>query len=98
MMELSGEIPQTYIRIGLHRGKIVIGNIGNDIRRQFSLAGRNIIIAARLEQLNKELETHYLISQEVKEHLEQAKTELTDMGAFYLKGIDQQIEVFKVEC
>ncbi|TKG93641.1 hypothetical protein EYV94_15450 [Puteibacter caeruleilacunae] len=98
MMELSGEIPQTYIRIGLHRGKIVIGNIGNDIRRQFSLAGRNIIIAARLEQLNKELETHFLISQEVKEHLEQAKTELTDMGAFYLKGIDQQIEVFKVEC
>ncbi len=97
-MQEAGLIPNTYVRIGLHRGKIIIGNIGNDTRRQFSLAGKNIIIAARLEQMNKKLDTQYLISDDIQRKIEPDGFNLEEVGMLKLKGIDTEIKTFKVIC
>lgn len=95
-MENAGLIPNTYVRIGLHRGKIIVGNIGNDIRRQFSLAGKNIIIAARLEQMNKKLNTQYLISEDIQRKIEPNGFDLDEVGMLKLKGIDKEIKTYRV--
>ena len=95
-LEKADVIPITFIRIGLHRGNIVTGNIGNESRKQFSLAGKNIIIASRLEELNKTLGTQFLISKDIKERIEEGDYLLEECGPVKMKGIDKKIEVFKV--
>src|SRR4030095_5441965 len=35
----TGVIPKTNVGIGLHSGEVITGNIGNDIRKQYSIAG-----------------------------------------------------------
>ena len=95
-LEKADIIPITFIRIGLHRGNIVTGNIGNESRKQFSLAGKNIIIASRLEELNKTLGTQFLISKDIKERIEEGDYLLEECGPVKMKGIDKKIEVFKV--
>ncbi len=96
-LENAEVIPPTFIRIGLHRGNIVTGNIGNKIRKQFSLAGKNIIVAARLEELNKKYGTQFLISGDIKKKIKEGGYVLEDYGLIKMKGIDNKIDVYNVK-
>lgn len=58
----QGLIPETVIRIGINAGEVVTGNVGTSERKQYSITGQPVIIAARLEQINKELDSVILIS------------------------------------
>lgn len=93
-MEENGD--STKVGIGLHCGEVVTGNIGNEIRKQFSIAGKNVIMASRIEQLNKEFKTQFLISKQIADLLD-SKSELSDFGLVKLKGIDEKVNVFNVE-
>jgi len=39
-----GTIPPTKVGIGVHTGQVVTGNIGNEIRKQYSVSGTAVII------------------------------------------------------
>jgi class 3 adenylate cyclase/tetratricopeptide (TPR) repeat protein len=60
-----GVIKRTKIGIGLHAGYVVTGNVGNEARKQYSVTGNPVIIASRVEQLNKEYKTQLIITEEV---------------------------------
>ncbi|MFA8433302.1 MAG: adenylate/guanylate cyclase domain-containing protein [Marinifilaceae bacterium] len=90
---LNGE--KTRVGIGLHCGEVITGNIGNEIRKQFSLAGKNVILAARLEQLNKQFNSQFLVSRSVAKQLEN-DNRLESLGPVKVKGIDEKVEVLKV--
>ena len=45
-------IPRIKIGIGINSGKVIAGNVGNQSRRFYSLTGKNVIIAANLENLS----------------------------------------------
>ncbi|MPQ47826.1 hypothetical protein GCQ56_12515 [Marinifilum sp. N1E240] len=92
-MEENGD--STKVGIGLHCGEVVTGNIGNEIRKQFSIAGKNVIMASRIEQLNKKFKTQFLISKQIADLLD-SKSELSDLGLVKLKGIDEKVNVFNV--
>ena len=98
MRELSDSkiIPTTQIGIGLHTGEVISGNIGNKIRKQFSIAGENVIVAARLEQLNKHYKSKFLISQDVFDKIKPKTVELVHLGKIHLKGFDDQKNVYRV--
>lgn len=93
----SGTIPKIRIGIGLHRGEIVAGNIGNEIKSQYSVSGRNVILAARLEQLNKQFGSQFLVTQAFLSGLSEAAPETESVGKVNVKGFEEAIEVFKVE-
>ncbi len=65
----EGSIPHTKIGIGLHYDEAVTGNIGSNIRKQFSITGKVVIMASRIEELNKKYHSSMLISKEVYENL-----------------------------
>jgi adenylate cyclase len=94
-LRVGGENDSTKVGIGLHSGEVITGNIGNEIRQQFSIAGKNVIIAARLEQMNKNFNTQFLISKTVADQLED-KTTLKNIGSVKMKGIDNGVEVLQV--
>jgi adenylate cyclase len=92
----KGEIPDTKVGIGLHTGKVVAGNVGTSLRKQYSITGNAVIIAARIEQLNKEYGSQMLISGEVMQHLENRKPKPRSLGNVQLKGREKAVELFKV--
>ncbi len=95
-MSDEDEIPTTRIGIGLHSGQVITGNIGNEQRKQFSISGSPVIVASRLEQLNKKFNTELLVSQEVVDRIRPAKIEVTFVMEETLRGIGIPIKVYKV--
>ncbi len=92
--ELDSKHPFS-VGIGLHTGEVITGNIGNDIRKQFSVAGSTVIIASRVEQLNKTYKSRFLISGSVVKALGGANSfKLIDK--VQLKGTTNETEIFKV--
>ncbi|MCT4603533.1 MAG: adenylate/guanylate cyclase domain-containing protein [Marinifilum sp.] len=86
----------TKVGIGLHSGEVVTGNIGNEIRKQFSIAGKNVIMAARIEQLNKTFKTQFLVSGQFVEMLN-CKGCFHDLGNVNVKGFDDDVQIFRVD-
>jgi adenylate cyclase len=89
-------IPPTTIGIGLHAGQLVTGNIGNENRKQFSISGTPVIVASRIEQLNKKYGTQFLISGQVYHQIAKGKSQITFLAEEPLRGIGTPVEVYSV--
>jgi adenylate cyclase len=89
-------IPYTRIGIGLHTGEVIMGNIGNENRKQFSISGTAVIIAFRVEQLNKDLGSEFLITEEVKNRIAPGKNVITPLGLQSLKGFGTSLSIYRV--
>jgi adenylate cyclase len=92
----GGEIPQTEIRIGLHAGEAVTGNVGTSIRKQYSITGNVVILASRLEQLNKTYQSKILISKEVYDKINQEQINAQSLGMVTVKGRKKPIHIYKL--
>ncbi len=98
-MEIVQEVErqnEVKIGIGIHSGEVVTGNIGNNSRKQFSVSGSAVIIASRLEQLNKEFQTKMLVSKNYFEEISDLVEKWENLGRHQLKGIEKEIEVIKI--
>ena len=89
-------IPETRIGLGLHTGDVVTGNIGNESRKQYSISGSAVIIAFRVEQLNKQFGSELLITDAVKNRIVPGKIQMTSLGKQPMKGFGLEVEVFKM--
>jgi len=96
LLKKNTAIPDLKVGIGLHTGKITTGNIGNKIRQQYSVSGKAVIIAARLEQLNKKYNTQFLISHNVMEKIPDFPIIATKLAHERLKGFEDGIDVYKI--
>jgi adenylate cyclase len=93
----DGVIPETRVGMGIHSGEVITGNIGNENRKQYSISGKAVIIAFRLEQLNKEYNTQLLISEEVRKNVVRGNVTITSLGQVRLKGLESQVEIHQVD-
>jgi adenylate cyclase len=94
--ELSEKVivPRTRLGIGVHSGRVVTGNIGNSQRKQYSFSGSAVIVAFRVEELNKELNSELLITSSVKEKV-QNDFEVEYLGEKSLKGLKLPIGIYR---
>lgn len=84
----SEGLPPVKIGVGVNTGVATVGNIGSDVRFDYTAIGDCVNLASRLESLNKYYKTHILIS-------ETTKNELTEQ--FLMRQVDKVVVKGKTE-
>jgi len=92
----NNEIPFTRIGIGIHGGEAVVGNVGSSSRKQYTITGNVVIIAARMEQLTKQYDAQILISKDIYEQANCKDYPVQPIGDVVLKGMSNPIAIYQV--
>ena len=92
LKELNRTLPHPIeIGIGINSGKVISGNIGSEIRSDFTVIGDNVNIAARLCSFANAKEI--IISENTKINLSSSK-DLKEIPPFSVKGKKEKISAF----
>jgi class 3 adenylate cyclase len=90
---VSQNIEPVRIGVGVYAGNVIAGNVGSNTRKQYSVNGQPVIMASRLEQLNKEFGSCLIMSKTLFESLPDKDNYTPKYEWVSLKGLENQIEV-----
>jgi class 3 adenylate cyclase len=96
--------PPVRVRIGLHSGPVVVGNIGAPGRVNYTVVGDTVNVAQRFEQLGKEFmkpvdEIVLLVSAGTIKAVKEPQSlgiDLPSPEPRQIKGHDQPVEVYRL--
>ena len=83
------------VRVGINTGLVVVGEVGSDLRVEYSALGDAINIAARMEQtaapdtIQITADTHRLVA---------PFFDFTDLGGVEVKGKDEPVQAYRVNA
>lgn len=94
--ELEGEgLPRIAVGVGIHRGPGLAGLIGSRDRREYTVVGPTLNLAARVQGLTREHGRDILLTESVREKLD-PRFELAPMPAVAVKGIAEPVVTYAV--
>lgn len=89
-------LPELSFGIGIHQGEVLAGIMGNFELSKFAVVGDTINVASRIEALTRKLNVDFLISDTVKDQLDD-RYSLREMNPMHVKGKKEPIVTYFVE-
>lgn len=85
--------PHLHMRIGVHRGECIVGNMGGDNRFDYTAIGDTVNLASRMEGVNKVYGTGILVSDSVAQAIG-ASLPLRPVDTVRVKGKHQGVDLY----
>jgi len=91
------DIESITMRIGIHTGSVIAGNLGSQEMLQYSTIGDTVNVSARLEQANKDFNTEISFSHEIYTALTKELYNQSSLsGEITLKGRTAPTKVYSI--
>ena len=88
-------LPPFIVRFGIHCGDAVVGNVGSAERMNYTVLGNSVNLASRLEGLNKEYGTTILVSEAVRDRVENC-FRFNPVASVTAKGMTMETRVYEL--
>ncbi len=88
-------LPPIRNRIGVNTGKVVFGNIGSEIRYDYTGIGDNMNLASRLEAANKNYGTYLMISEFTYNQVRE-RVIVRELDLLVVKGKSKPVKIFEL--
>ena len=88
-------LPRFAVRLGIHSGDAVVGNVGSAERMNYTALGNSVNLAARLEGLNKEYGTTILVSEAVRKRVKHC-FRFKPIASVIAKGMTTETQVYEL--
>ncbi|HTQ30937.1 MAG TPA: adenylate/guanylate cyclase domain-containing protein, partial [Opitutaceae bacterium] len=94
-LERRGQGVRLVVRIGINTGPMIVGNLGSERKKNYTVIGDAVNLASRLEGANKEFGTHLLIGEETERRV---RGELISrpIARLRVKGKQQAVQVHEL--
>jgi adenylate cyclase len=105
MVRLAGELSENWevrcghplrIGVGLNTGEAVVGNIGSELRTDYTAIGDVVNVASRLEGLSKDLGASIIVSEATYEEVK-GQFRLRPLREAFLQGRDVAVKVYTLQ-
>ncbi len=87
--------PNFDIGIGINTGDMIVGNVGSERTLSYTVIGDNVNLGSRLESLNKQYESHIIISEFTRNKLKGSYF-IRPLGIAKVKGKTRGVEIFEI--
>jgi adenylate cyclase len=87
--------PNLDIGVGINTGDMIVGNVGSERTLSYTVIGDNVNLGSRLESLNKQYQSHIIISESTRSKLK-GSFFIRPLGNVRVKGKTINVEIFEI--